>query len=52
MATAAVQADVAAARKAAGADVATARGWLRRNVWGVLGAAVVLALVAAWLVVR
>lgn len=52
MATAAVRADVAVARKAAGADVATARGWLRRNVWGVLGAAVVLALVAAWLVVR
>lgn len=56
---ASVQAGAEAAVKAAGvataaaqADVATARGWLRRNVWGVLGAAVVLALVAAWLVVR
>ena len=31
---------------------AQAQGWLRRNVWGVLGAAVVLALVVFWFVVR
>ena len=29
-----------------------AQGWLRRNVWGVLGAAVVLALIVFWFVVR
>lgn len=29
-----------------------AQGWLRRNVWGVLGAAVVLALIAFWFIVR
>ena len=29
-----------------------AQGWLRRNVWGILGAAVVLALVVFWFVVR
>jgi hypothetical protein len=52
VATAAAEADVAAARKTAGADVGKAQGWLRRNVWGVLGVAVVLALLAAWLVAR
>ena len=31
---------------------AQAQGWLRRNVWGVLGAAVVLALIVFWFVVR
>ena len=31
---------------------AQAQGWLRRNVWGVLGAALVLALIVFWLVVR
>ena len=31
---------------------AQAQGWLRRNVWGILGAAVVLALIAFWFVVR
>ena len=30
----------------------TSQGWLRRNVWGVLGAAVVLALIVFWFVVR
>ena len=29
-----------------------AQGWLRRNVWGLLGAAVVLALIVFWFVVR
>ena len=33
-------------------DVTQAQGWLRRNVWGVLGAAVVLALIVFWFVVR
>lgn len=47
-----MQVDAAAARKAAGqataaakADAAIARGWLRRNIWGVAGAAVILALI-------
>ena len=31
---------------------AQAQGWLRRNVWGVLGAAVVLALIVFWFLVR
>ena len=29
-----------------------AQGWLRRNVWAVLGAAVVLALIVFWFLVR
>ena len=33
-------------------DVGQAQGWLRRNVWGLLGVAVVLALIAFWFVVR
>ena len=33
-------------------DVGQAQGWLRRNVWGVLGAAVVLALIVFWFLVR
>ena len=33
-------------------DVAQAQGWLRHYVWGILGAAVVLALVVFWFVVR
>ena len=33
-------------------DVGQAQGWLRRNVWGGLGAAVVLALIVFWFVVR
>ena len=62
-----VAADAAAAVKAAGeataaaqrevsgevnTGVGQARGWLRRNVWGLLGAAVALGLVAAWLLLR
>lgn len=29
-----------------------AQGWLRRNVWGLLGAAVVLAVIVLWFLVR
>ena len=51
-----VQADVGkfANQATAGIQVAQkdAQGWLRRNVWGILGAAVVLALVVFWFVVR
>lgn len=54
-----VEAEAAALKAAAGqamasapADEKAAQGWLRRNVWGVLGAVVVLAIIVVWVLVR
>ena len=48
------QASKFAGQATAGIEVAQtdARGWLRRNVWGLLGAVIVLALIAFWVLVR
>ena len=48
------QASKYAGQATAGIEVAQhdAQGWLRRNVWGVLGAAVVLAVIVFWFLVR
>ena len=43
-----------AGQATAGIQVAEerAQGWLRRNVWGLLGVAVVFAVIVFWLMVR
>lgn len=54
-----VEAEAAALKAAAGqatasavGDEKAAQGWLRRNVWGVLGAVVILVIIVVWLLVR
>lgn len=49
---AALKAAAGQATAAAAGDEKVAQGWLRRNVWGVLGAVVILAIIVVWVLVR